>query len=187
MRKMEGEIEAYHERYEQNEAETAQVKEDMQSILSYKNELEVLVEEQSQNISMSGKRLGGLEESLRYKDEELENKEGVLRRLNESSAETKKKLLQAEVKIRQLTQATVKDLKIKVKQKQDEIDVLKEMVKSSSNSLKAKDQDISRMNKRIQRLEKLVEINKQLDGAAGGRASRGNGTIPERDELLEET
>ena len=81
----------------------------------------------------------------------------------------------------------MKDLKIKVKQKQDEIDVLKEMVKSSSNSLKAKDQDISRMNKRIQRLEKLVEINKQLDGAAGGRASRGNGTIPERDELLEET
>jgi len=54
----------------------------------------------------------------------------------------------------------VKDLKIKVKQKQDEIDVLKEMVKSSSNSLKAKDMDISRMNKRIQRLEKLVEINK---------------------------
>ena len=91
---------------------------------------------------MSGKRLGGLEESLRFKDEELENKEGVLRRLNESAAETKKKLLQAEVKIRQLTQATVKDLKIKVKQKQDEIDVLKEMVKSSSNSLKAKDMDI---------------------------------------------
>ena len=43
------------------------------------------------------------------------------------------------------------------------------------------------MNKRIQRLEKLVEINKQLDGAAGGRASRGNGPIPEHDELLEET
>jgi len=37
---------------------------------------------------------------LRYKDEELENKEGVLRRLNESAAESKKKLIQAEVKIR---------------------------------------------------------------------------------------
>jgi len=100
MRKMEGEIEAYQERYEQNEAETAQVKEDMQSILSYKNELEILVEEQSQNISVSGKRLQGVEESLRYKDEEIENKDGVLRRLNESAAETKKKLMQAEVKIR---------------------------------------------------------------------------------------
>ena len=90
---MEGEVEAYHERYEQNEAETAQVKEDMQAILSYKNELEVLVEEQSQNITVTAKRHSGLEESLRFKDDELENKEGVIRRLNESSAETKKKLL----------------------------------------------------------------------------------------------
>ena len=100
MRKMEGEVEAYHERYEQNEADTAQVKEDMQSILSYKNELEILVEEQSQNITVTAKRHAGLEESLRFKDDELESKEGVIRRLNESSAETKKKLLQAEVKIR---------------------------------------------------------------------------------------
>jgi len=53
----------------------------------------------------------------------------------------KKKLMQAEVKIRQLTQATVKDLKRKVKEKQNEIEVLKEMVKSTSGSLKAKDID----------------------------------------------
>lgn len=52
-----------------------------------------MVEEQSQNITVTAKRHSGLEESLRFKDEELENKEGVIRRLNESSAETKKKLL----------------------------------------------------------------------------------------------
>ncbi len=63
----------------------------------------------------------------------------------------------------------MKDLKIKVKEKQNEIEVLKEMVKSSSNSLKAKDMDISRLNKRIARLEKLVEINKNLDGLSGGK------------------
>jgi len=55
---------------------------------------------------------------------------------------------------------------MKVKEKQNEIEVLKEMVKSSSNSLKAKDMDITRLNKRIARLEKLVEINKNFDGAA---------------------
>jgi hypothetical protein len=37
---------------------------------------------------------------LRYKDAELDKKEAALRRLNESGAETKKKLMQAEVKIR---------------------------------------------------------------------------------------
>jgi ribosomal protein L10 len=36
------------------------------------------------------------------------------------------------VKIRQLTQATVKDLKNKIKEKNAEIEVLKEMVKSSN-------------------------------------------------------
>jgi hypothetical protein len=57
----------------------------------------------------------------------------------------KKKLAQAEVKIRQLTQATIKDLKRKMKEKQNEIEVLKEMVKSSSGSLKAKDIDNQRL------------------------------------------
>jgi len=60
------------------------------------------------------------------------------------------------------------------------------MVKSSSNSLKAKDMDISRLNKRIARLEKLVEINKNLDVYSGGRKG-GNDVIPEHDEELEET
>ena len=46
--------------------------------------------------------------------------------------DSRKKLLQAEVKIRQLTQATLKDLKNKVKEKDAEIEVLKEMVKSSN-------------------------------------------------------
>jgi len=129
-----------------------------------------------------------VEESLRFKEQELEKAEGVLRRANESNAETKKKLMQAEVKIRQLTQATVKDLKLRLKQKHSEIEVLKEMVKSSSNQIKAKDIDISRLNKRVNRLEKLVEINKNLDGLAANRGSRvGDQIIPERDENLEET
>jgi hypothetical protein len=83
-----------------------------------------------------------MEESLKFKDSEIDSKDGAIRRMTESAAETKKKLMQAEVKIRQLTQATIKDLKLKVKDKQNEINVLKEMVKSSSNSLKAKDIDI---------------------------------------------
>lgn len=83
-----------------------------------------------------------------------------------------------------MTQATVKDLKTKVKEKQNEINVLKEMIKSSSSSLKAKDIDIQRQTKRIQRLEKLVEINNGLNGAQGGRGSR-QGAIQE--EEFEET
>lgn len=85
--------------------------------------------------------------------------EASIRRSSESAAESKKKLLQAEVKIRQLTGATVKDLKMNVKQKQSEIDVLKEMIRASSSQLKTKDNDIANLSERVQILEKLVEIN----------------------------
>ena len=44
-----------------------------------------------------------MEDTLRFKDSEIDKKESVPRRMTESAAETKKKLMQAEVKIRQLT------------------------------------------------------------------------------------
>ena len=46
--------------------------------------------------------------------------------------ETKKRLMQAEVKLRQVTQTTLKDLKLKLKEKGNEVEVLKEMVKSAN-------------------------------------------------------
>jgi len=52
-----------------------------------------MVEEQTQNITASSRRILALEENLRFKDEELDKKEGVLRRATESAAELKKKLM----------------------------------------------------------------------------------------------
>ena len=40
--------------------------------------------------------------------------------------------MQSEVKLRQVTQTTLKDLKGKMKEKAQEIEILKEMVKSSN-------------------------------------------------------
>ena len=51
-----------------------------------------------------------MEDQLRKSQAEMSQMEGTMRRASESAAESKKKLLQAEVKIRQLTGATVKDL-----------------------------------------------------------------------------
>ena len=68
-----------------------------------------------------------------------------MRRQTALADENRKKLLQAEVKIRQLTQATLKDLKAKLKDKNSEIEVLKEMVKSANMQAKSKDIDVSRL------------------------------------------
>lgn len=67
---------------------------------------------------------------------------------------------------------------------------LNDLIKSQTNSIKAKDIDIQRLNKRIQRLEKMVEVNKNIDGM--GKQARINkpsrtDVIRESDEIMEET
>lgn len=74
----------------------------------------------------------------------------------------KKKLSQAEMKLRQVTQTTLRDMKLKMKEQANEVEVLKEMVKSATKQAKAKDIDIQRLSKKIQRLEKLVELSKGM-------------------------
>ena len=69
------------------------------------------------------------------------------------------------MKLRQLTQATLKDLKAKVKDKNAEIEVLKEMVKSANMQAKSKDIDVSRLKKKVQRL---------MDGQGGGNDNNSN-------------
>ena len=69
---MEEENLAYEERFTQNEEEIRQIKEDMQQVLSYKNDLELLIEEQSQNIGVNSKRIVAMEDSLRFKDSEID-------------------------------------------------------------------------------------------------------------------
>ena len=43
-----------------------------------------------------------------------------------------KQVIQCELKIKQLTSTTIKDLKMSIKERNAEIEVLKEMVKSSN-------------------------------------------------------
>ena len=53
---MEEETQAYQERYNQNEQEMNTMKDDMQVLVNYKNDLELLVDEQTQNLTLTSKR-----------------------------------------------------------------------------------------------------------------------------------
>ena len=66
---------------------------DMQTVLQYKNDLEMLIEDQTQNIQMSSKKIIAIEQSLAHKEEELDEREGALRRANESAQDSKKKMV----------------------------------------------------------------------------------------------
>ena len=213
---LEQENEAMQQRFQQNEQLVASVKKDFQQILNYKSDLEVLIEDQTQHLESKNQRLYQLEEQRAHKDTEIESLEGQVRRQTALADENRKKLLQAEVKLRQLTQATLKDLKAKIKDKNAEIEVLKEMVKSANMQAKSKDIDVSRLQKRINRLQNGQsggDANSNHGGSRRGRDDAGSvssrqsrlrhspapqqnlnnnlvgadGTIPERDAELEQT
>ena len=123
-----------------------------------------------------------LEETLRFREQELEKKENLLRRMSVGADDTKKKLVQSEMKLRQLTQTTLKDMRLKFKDKLNEIEVLKEMVKSANKQAKAKDIDIQRLSNRIKRLEKMTELGK---GIIQDAQSMEGGVIEEANEMNE--
>lgn len=169
--------------------EAEQIKGDFLQLLNFKNELEVLIEEQTHHLEQKNKKFAHLEETLRFKDAELEKKDSLLRRVTAASDEMKRKLSQAEMKLRQVTQTTLRDNKAKLKDQQNEIEVLKEMVKSATTQAKAKDIDIQRLHKKMQRLEKLTEMSRgmPLPAAASQDDSALYQAIPEENEQLEET
>ena len=73
---LEEENTALKQRFNQNEVLVASVKKDCQTILHYKNDLEVLIEEQTQHLENKNKRLLVLEDSERTRDSEIQNLEG---------------------------------------------------------------------------------------------------------------
>lgn len=58
------------------------------------------MEEQTQHLENKNKRMLIIEDTIRSKDQEISNTEGNLRRQTQSLEEIKKKLTQAEVKLR---------------------------------------------------------------------------------------
>jgi len=68
-----------------------------------------------------------------------------------------------------------------MKEMSSEIDVLKEMVKSATKQAKAKDIDIQRLTKKIQRLEKLTDMSRGMMPEEGGSVM----AIQEESEQME--
>jgi len=58
-----------------------------------------LIEEQTQHIEMKNKKLHMLEETLSFKESDLDKKDSLLRRMSGGADDMKKKLTQAEMKL----------------------------------------------------------------------------------------
>ena len=80
-----------------------QMKQDFQQLLAFKSDLEQLIEEQTHQLEKKNKKIFMIEETLNFKDQEIDKKDNLLRRVSQSADETKKNLMKAEVKLRQVT------------------------------------------------------------------------------------
>lgn len=138
-----------------------------------------------------------VDEQIRAKDQAVDQAESACKRLQQMNDEARKKVMAGEVKIKQLTQATIRDLKNQLKERNAEVDVLKEMVKSTNMQVKAKDIDIQRLNTKLKRNDNRTTSAPRHD--SGSRNSRMSGrnspkpmshagvvhAIPETDAIFE--
>lgn len=57
------------------------MKNDFQQILNFKNDLEALINEQTEHLDKKNKKLTMMEETLTFKETELDKKDSLLRRM----------------------------------------------------------------------------------------------------------
>lgn len=71
----------YQQRADSSEAEMEAMKQDLQQVIIYKNEIEQLMEEQTQIIENNNRKIFMIEEAMRFKDGEIEKKDSMVKRV----------------------------------------------------------------------------------------------------------
>lgn len=94
------------------------------------------------------------------KDAEIENKARVLERMMQANEDLKKENQKISLKLRQIQTTQIKDLQKRMRDKDSEIEVLKEMLRSSQLQSKSKDNEIQRLQKKINRMTKEGYVEK---------------------------
>lgn len=91
------------------------------------------------------------------------------------------------MKIKQLTTSTIKDLKLSLKERSAEIEVLKEMVKSANLESKAKEIDIQRLKNKLLRIENSSDTARIRQHSANPSVSKSPKRLNNRNEIILET
>lgn len=131
---------------DQNEQIT-QMHEDMRRLLEFKNELEALIEEQNKEIDHKNRRINDLVDKNKFKDAEILKFTSYTENLERQNKELKAKISQYSSKFNKLKQGKTSENQKTINDMNREIELLKEMVKSSKNELRSKDISIKKFQK----------------------------------------
>ena len=129
------------------------MQEDFSALIEFKQELEKLLSDQTKQLKKKVLRLRHQDDSITTLEQQVHNQTLETKRLFEQGTDWKRKCLTLEQKVKVTSQITIKDLKKKTAEKIREVELMKELVKSSNKQLSSKDFDIKRYKIKIDKLE----------------------------------
>ena len=108
-----------------------ELKSENRSLLQDKEDLEKAYHSKKQKYTIQQQQITLLEEELQKRDLELETKMKILTRMMQQNEDLVKENKKIGLKLRQIQTTHMKDLQKKLRDKESETEVLKEMLKSS--------------------------------------------------------
>lgn len=135
------------------------MKKDMQKLIEFKNELESLVEQQNAEINRKAEELSVMQRDLKSRDKQIHHMSDYISELEKQLKNDEIKLRQNQVKFKKLKQDKVVEMNKKLRDQQNQIEILKQMVSSSKKEVKSKVHNINKMKQRLNSLEKINKIH----------------------------
>ena len=184
------------EKLRHSEELIAQMKDDFASLLEFKNELEALLGEQGNELKSKKTKNKIIAESLQQREHEINGREHTFNQMKKELEEARAKARSFENKLRSLKQNRVAELTKKVKDQTSEIDVLKEMLRSSNKQIKVRETDNHRLKKKVDSLERISNIRSKVGGTSNNahsvithshdEGSRGRRHTPNQNDFIPE-
>jgi len=149
------------------------MKKDMQKLIEFKNELEILVDQQNTEIGRKSEEMGQLQKELKTHVNQIAHMNEYILDLEKQAKSDEHKFRQAEVRLKKMKKGGNVEMTKKIRDQQNQINILKDMVSGSKKELKTKVINIDKMKKRLNSLEKIGQIHYSLHSGMDSVKSKG--------------
>lgn len=161
-----------HKMGDNKSAHYEMMKKDMQKLIEFKNELEVLVEQQNTELERKNQDFGLMQKEFKNKDKQISHMNEYIGELEKQIKGQEHLLLKKETKFKQLKQDKMVEATKRIRDQQNEIDLLKQMISGSKKEIKAKVHNISTLKKRVGSLEKINHLHLSKHSDIGSLVSK---------------
>lgn len=162
------------------------MKKDMRKLIEFKNELENLVEQQNSEVERKGEELKVLSNELDQKDQEIAQMSEYITSLERHNQATSLKPSKSPGKGKK-NKGKMIEMTKKIRDQQEEIDMLKSMVSGGKKELKTKVHNIQMLKKKLHNLEKINKLHlakhSDVQSIISGRHERGKDPFSKYEDL----